>query len=114
VGPGAAGHVDGVRWKNAPRLGEYLRVGPLPPISDVEQLDQDGRIGEILMLGLRLMEGISLDRLEGLLAVGDRGAPRRLAVDRYTAVGLLEQLDGRLRFTRAGLLLADTVLADLL
>jgi oxygen-independent coproporphyrinogen-3 oxidase len=114
VGPGAAGHVDGVRWKNAPRLGEYLRVGPLPPISDVEQLDQDGRIGEILMLGLRLMEGISLDRLEGLLAVGDRGAPRRLAVDRYTAAGLLEQLDGRLRFTRAGLLLADTVLADLL
>jgi oxygen-independent coproporphyrinogen-3 oxidase len=114
LGPGAAGHVDGVRWKNAPRLGEYLRVGPLPPITETEQLDQDGRIGEILMLGLRLMEGISLDRLEALLAVGDRGAHRRLAVDRHTAAGLLEQPDGRLRFTRAGLLLADTVLADLL
>ncbi len=114
LGPGAAGHVDGVRWKNAPRLGDYLRVRPLPPITGQEQLDQDGRIGEILMLGLRLLEGIGLDRLEALLAVGDRGELRRLAVERHTATGLLEQRDGRLRFTRAGLLLADTVLADLL
>jgi oxygen-independent coproporphyrinogen-3 oxidase len=114
LGPGAAGHVDGVRWKNAPRLGEYLRVRPLPPITEVEQLDPDGRIGEILMLGLRLLEGIGLDRLESLLAAGDRGQARRLAVERHTAAGLLEQPDGRLRFTRAGLLLADTVLADLL
>ena len=114
LGPGAAGHVDGVRWKNAPRLGDYLRVRPLPPITRQEQLDQDGRIGEILMLGLRLLEGIGLDRLAALLAVGDRGELRRLAVERHTATGLLEQTDGRLRFTRAGLLLADTVLVDLL
>ena len=114
LGPGAAGHVDGVRWKNAPRLGDYLRIGPLPPITGQEQLDQDGRIGETLMMGLRLLEGIWLDRLGALLAVGDRGELRRLAVERHTAAGLLEQRDGRLRFTRAGLLLADTVLADLL
>ncbi len=66
------------------------------------------------MLGLRLLEGIGLDRLEVLLAVGARGEQRRLAVERHTATGLLEQPDGRLRFTRAGLLLAHTVLADLL
>ncbi len=114
LGPGAAGHVDGVRWKNAPRLGEYLRVRPLPPITGQEQLDQDGRIGETLMLGLRLLEGIALDRLEAMLAVGARGEPRRRAVERHTASGLLEQRAGRLRFTRGGLLLADTVLADLL
>ena len=66
------------------------------------------------MLGLRLLEGIRLDRLGALLAVGDRGELRRLAVERHTATGLLEQRDGCLRFTRAGLLLADTVLADLL
>jgi len=114
LGPGAAGHVDGVRWKNAPRLGDYLRVRRLPPITGVERLDQDGRIGETLMLGLRLLEGIALDRLETLLAVGDRGETRRLAIERHTASGLLEQPDGRLRFTRGGLLLADTVLADLL
>ena len=114
LGPGAAGHVDGVRWKNAPRLGDYLRVRQLPPITGQEQLDEDGRIGETLMLGLRLLEGIGLDRLGALLAVGDRGELRRLAVERHTATGLLTQRDGRLRFTRAGLLLADTVLADLL
>jgi len=114
LGPGAAGHFNGIRWKNVPRLGEYLRVRLLPPITGQEQLDQDGRIGEILMLGLRLMEGIGLDRLESLLSVGDRGELRRAVVDRYTTAGLLEQSGGRLRFTRAGLLLADTVLADLL
>ena len=109
MGPAAAGHVNGVRWKNVPRLSEYLKVGPLPPITDVEELDEDGRVGEILMLGLRLNEGISQARLPGLLAGG-----RAEIVRRHVASGLLEHREGRLRFTRRGRLLADTVLADLL
>ena len=109
MGPAAAGHVNGVRWKNVPRLSEYLKVGPLPPITDVEELDEDGRVGEILMLGLRLNEGISHARLQGLLAGG-----RAEIVRRHVAAGLLEHREGRLRFTRRGRLLADTVLADLL
>jgi oxygen-independent coproporphyrinogen-3 oxidase len=70
IGPSASGHVAGWRWKNVPRLGRYLEQGPLPPIEDAEHLDEDGRVGEELMLGLRLTEGIEQSRLDALLSVG--------------------------------------------
>jgi oxygen-independent coproporphyrinogen-3 oxidase len=114
LGPGAAGHIAGWRWINAPRLGDYLAGRGLPPITGAERLDDDGRVGEVLMLGLRLVEGIDLDRVKGLLALGVRGPQRAEAVNRHVGTGLLRRSDGRLRLTRRGLLLADRVLADLI
>ncbi len=113
-GPSASGHVDGVRWKNVPRLGEYLEHGPLGPIIDVEQVDEDSRIGELFMLGLRLMEGIPLERVEELLGCGERSGQRSDAIERHVAAGLMERTTGRLRLAPEGLMLADTVLADLI
>ncbi len=112
-GPSAAGHIQGTRWRNAPRLDDYLTVKPWPPICDVERLDVDGRIGEELMLRLRLIDGIALDRLDELLTSGLRGAERTAAIQRHIDGGLLQRDCGRLRLTRPGLLLADVVLADL-
>jgi oxygen-independent coproporphyrinogen-3 oxidase len=114
LGPSASGHAGGWRWKNRPRLAEYLDSGPLPPIVDAERLDADGRIGEELMLGLRLTDGISTDRLDALLGAGARGRSRRSAVDRFIAAGLLVRSGDVVRLSRRGLLLADTVLAELL
>lgn len=113
LGPSASGHVAGVRWKNIPRLGSYLESSALPPIVDFEQVDVDTRVGEALMLGLRLVEGMSISDVHELLAVGQRGKSRADAIAHHTAAGLLEQIDGRLRLTCDGLLLADSVLADL-
>jgi oxygen-independent coproporphyrinogen-3 oxidase len=114
LGPAAAGHVDGWRWTNAPRLDEYLGSCGLPPITGAERLDDDGRAGEVLMLGLRLVEGMALARVEQLLAMGSRGPQRARAIDRHVDAGLLQRSDERLRFSPRGLLLADTVLADLI
>ncbi|MCA9289776.1 MAG: radical SAM family heme chaperone HemW [Phycisphaerales bacterium] len=109
-GPAAAGHVAGRRWRNVPRLGDYLDVGPLPPITDVEHLDRRGRVGEQLMLGFRLREGIAESSLHEWLA----DAPdRRATVDGALRDGLLERHDGAVRFTRRGMLVADSVLSDL-
>ena len=58
-GPSASGHAAGWRWKNAPRLGDYMDGRPFPPVTDVERLDADGRIGEELMLGRRPSSGTS-------------------------------------------------------
>jgi oxygen-independent coproporphyrinogen-3 oxidase len=113
-GPSASGHVNGLRWKNVPRLGEYLDHGPLPSITDVERLDDDGRIGEAFMLGLRLIEGMPLDRVRHLLAHGRRRALRAAAIERHIAAGLLERGPDRLWLRASGLMLADSVLADLL
>lgn len=113
-GPSASGHVNGLRWKNVPRLGEYLEHGPLPPIVDVERVDEDSQIGEQFMLGLRLIQGIELDRVESLLSRGTRCEQRRAVVERHVAQGLLERTTSRLRFRAEAIMLADSVLAELI
>ncbi|MHC4081953.1 MAG: radical SAM family heme chaperone HemW [Planctomycetota bacterium] len=114
LGPAAAGHIAGWRWTNVPRLDDYLASSGLPPITGAERLDDDGRAGEVLMLGLRLVEGLPLDRVEQVLAMGGRGPQRARAIERHVDAALLQRRDDHLRLTRRGLLLADTVLADLI
>lgn len=112
-GPSASGHVNGVRWKNVPRLGSYLESTDLPPVLDLECVDDDAQVGEALMLGLRLIDGITREALQQLLKRGTRGPERRAAIERHIKTGLLQQSDDRVRFTQDGLLMADSVLADL-
>src|SRR5256714_794115 len=55
LGPAAASHVEGHRWRNRPHLGEWeLAVGEnqLPAV-DVEHLGAAGRASELIMLQLR-------------------------------------------------------------
>lgn len=111
LGPSASGHVAGVRWKNLPRLADYLEHGPLPPIVDVELPDPRRRVGERLMLSLRLNEGVALTELSQWLSISDDG--RAAAIDRHVQAGLLERSDRQLRLTERGQLLANEVLADL-
>ena len=54
------------------------------------------------------------DLKQQLLAMGSRGPQRAGAIERHVDAGLLQQSDERLHFTPRGLLLADTVLADLI
>jgi oxygen-independent coproporphyrinogen III oxidase len=114
LGPSASGHVRGMRWKNVARLAEYLASESLPPITDLETLDDDGRVGEALMLGLRVIDGVALDELDRLLALGRRGRERAATIERHINSGLLARSDSSLHLTDRGLLVADTVIAELL
>jgi coproporphyrinogen III oxidase-like Fe-S oxidoreductase len=59
LGPSGSAHVQGVRWKNVPRLSAWLASeSATSPIQDLEKVDEETRAGEILMLGLRLREGL--------------------------------------------------------
>ena len=111
VGPGAASHINGRRWRNSPNLTRYIDLAPNPPTEDHEQLDASGEFAEQLMLGLRLREGIDWpwftshpslrrDQLE--------------TANEYTNRGLLERVDNHLRLTRNGLFVADSIIAKLL
>lgn len=113
-GPSAASHGSGVRWRNIPRLATWLEQGPFAPVENVEILDADGRAGECFMLGLRMMSGLPVDRVAELLALGVRGESRSLAIERFKRDGLLEVLQGRLRLTSRGLMIADTILSTLI
>ncbi len=116
VGVGAAQYVGGVRSVNTRDLPGYLRriesgesaTGPS------EKLAPEARARETAVLMLRRTirgidrpefarhTGFDLDRLAGA------------ALERHTARGLIEDDGRRVRFTREGLFLADTVMCDLL
>lgn len=114
LGPSASGHVAGTRWKNSPRISDSLQADPWPRITDVEQVDSDGRAGEAFMLGLRLIDGLPESTIDALFQQGHRGPQRRAAIRQWTGRGLLESRNDRIRLTRRGLLMADMVLADLI
>ena len=112
-GPGAASHVAGHRWKNQPHIGKYLASSAdgEPPIIDEENLPEERRMGERLMLGLRLNEGVPLDWLHAQLPATDK---RWHAIDYVCTIGMLMRENGRLRLTRAGQFVADAVIRELL
>ena len=111
LGPSAASHVEGLRWRNAPDLDRYLQQPGNPPTADREQLADERRIGEELMLGLRLRQGVPEDWLAKRLRADD---PRRQTIAELIEMGMLERTATHLRLTARGLLVADTVIGKLL
>ena len=104
-GPGAHSHVGGVRWWNVRRPEAYaarLSAGE-SPVEDREVLTEADRQLEAVFLGLRLAEGLELDRLD---------AQGRQAAADAASDGLLETAalsEGRAVLTVRGRLLADAV-----
>ena len=75
-----------------------------------EELDADEQADELMLMGLRLREGMDLIRWRAL-------SGRPLSAEREEALienGLVERLgNNRLRCTPAGMLVLDAVVADL-
>ena len=111
LGPAAASHMDGTRWKNAAGLQRYIAEAPQPAIVDLERLPAAGRLFDELMLGLRLRDGIAWSWIQAELEAGD---PRRSTIDQMIELGLMERHAGRLRLTRRGLFVADSVIGQFL
>lgn len=112
LGPSAASHCDGRRWKNISNTDEYiarLRRGDSP--ADFEEtLDEATRAGEYVAFGLRMMEGVSMPAFRERFG-------RELSelwpgeLDSLHAEGLIERTPDRIRLTPRGKLLADEVSA---
>ena len=109
LGPAAWGHLDGLRWRNAPDLQAYLHSQGGAPVDEVEKLDDSRRFGEQIAVRLRVVKGVPIEWLEPRL-----DPTRRAAIERLCAEGLLERTPTHLRLTRRGLLLADHVATELL
>ena len=108
IGVGAVSTVRGVRWRNAPSLGRYVRALARGerPAREREPLDADTLGRERLLLALRLDEPVALDGLDAALD------PRGLA--RVERLGLAERRDGHLALTARGRFLGTGVTAELL
>ena len=113
-GPSGASHGSGVRWRNVPRLASWLESGPSPMVDEVEHLGEDGRVGECFMLGLRLIHGMAVTRVDELLREGPGSQRRRNVIATAVKDGRLEYRDEHLALTTRGLMVADSVLSALI
>ncbi len=115
VGPGAHGRLTlgGVRWatETATRPEDWLSAVERGEggISKRAVVAVEDRAIEMLLMGLRLREGIDLERYRALSGA-DLDAR---AVGELTALGLIEQDGGRMRATAAGRPVLNYVLGKL-
>jgi oxygen-independent coproporphyrinogen-3 oxidase len=115
LGPSAASHVQGCRWKNRPHLGEWeqaIACGSLPA-ADVERLSDDRRRGELAMLNLRLARGLNFADFAARTGA-DALELFASQIDRLSRLGLIRIDENAVRLTEAGLNVADAVAAEFL
>jgi putative oxygen-independent coproporphyrinogen III oxidase len=114
-GPGAASYIEGTRRSNHRSVTTWLRrmlsVGS--GVAEAETLSPEDRAREAVMLGLRQAEGIHADSFADRFgfSLPDLAGP---AIERFQNERLLESDGTHLRLTRAGRMLADTVVAAFL
>ena len=109
LGPGAFSYMDGCRFVLAQNVADWfskLEAGDFEP-AESERLDGARRECETLLLGLRLDTGVELSAFPAL--AGHLAA----ALPQLQAAGLVIIGGGRLRLTRKGMLLAETVFETL-
>ncbi|MGH2752983.1 MAG: radical SAM family heme chaperone HemW [Actinomycetota bacterium] len=111
-GAGAHGHLAGLRYWSVRLPRDFIArvTGGGSPEQGREVVED--RMGEALMLGLRLTSGIDVAALRRRF--GPPGPHRRATIGELEARGALEQRDGNLRLTDQATLLANDVISRLL
>lgn len=87
--------------------------GELRQIAGGETPDDATQRADAMILGLRLMRGVSIAEFTARFGVSPDAAFGP-AIAKHEALGLLERADGRLRLTDRGLLLSNELFVDLL
>jgi oxygen-independent coproporphyrinogen-3 oxidase len=112
LGPSAASHVEGHRFKNRPHLGEWEQAVPRGtlPVVEHEILTAPQRITERIMLELRLRRGVRFAdvRYGGI----DVRTFHAATLARLAQLGLIAVDDAHFALTESGLAVADAVAAE--
>ena len=108
-GPGAHSHIAGLRWWNVKHPAAYAQrlAAAESPAAGTERPDDESRTLERILLLSRIREGIAVD---------DVPSANRSRVAGLMADGLIDPvaaLQGRIRLTLRGRLLADAVVREL-
>ena len=110
AGPGAARYVEGRRETNHRSTTTYIKrvLAGQSPVAETETLSPEDRAREMLVLGLRRLAGVEgreLYRRTGYRL--EELSPA--ALDKHLAWGLLERVGDRIRLTRDGLFVSDSM-----
>jgi putative oxygen-independent coproporphyrinogen III oxidase len=114
-GPGAARYIGGVRETNHRSTTTYLKrtFAGESPVAEREQLSPEARARELLVFGLRRMEGVSRHEFKERTGIALDSLvirPLRRLVD----LGLVTDDGERIRLTREGLFVSDAIWPELL
>lgn len=115
LGLGAASLWGNQRFSNTSDFSLYLNNSGFPEKirGDRDALSLEAEMSEFMFLGLRMTKGVSkAEFLEGF------GVPIECVygkvLDKYKSVGLLEETEGRIFLTRAGIHVSNGVMAEFL
>ena len=111
VGAGASSYLNGERYKNVNLPSIYIREIEIKSnaIDTRERLEPLQAMGETLMLGLRLLKGISIDVFENRFQVSFQKVYGK-AVESLLNQELITFNQNRIALSRKGLFLADSVI----
>ncbi|WP_314436367.1 radical SAM family heme chaperone HemW [uncultured Streptococcus sp.] len=109
IGAGASGYVDGVRYKNHGPIRHYLSAVEEGNARITEEhLSQKEQMEEEMFLGLRKKSGVSMVRFEEKFGRSFDGLYGEVVKD-LVQQGLMQIEGDRVRMTKRGLFLGDTV-----
>ncbi len=114
IGPSGASYIENVRYKNLESLDVYIKAlqsKNFPPREE-EKLSKEERFREAVILGLRILQGISRKKLYKSFGF-DIKRYYGETLENLVEKGFLEWAGDLLRFTKSGMLLANQVLSYL-
>lgn len=116
-GPGAHSYFKDIRFSYKRSVSNYIKcclgVGNEEMTDEYEEIPLRERLGEYIMLRMRLNEGI--DTRKFLMLFGkdfERTYGKKLA--KYIKGGFVEYENGHYRFTRSGMFVSNYILSDIL
>jgi oxygen-independent coproporphyrinogen-3 oxidase len=111
-GCGAHSTRNGIRWKNVSETARYVDAVErgVPVAESPRRLSLEERVGDVLITGLRLVEGVRPAAVEHRYGVDVR-ARYGADVRRFVDAGWMIEAAGRWRLTRAGMLVSNEILS---
>ena len=115
VGPSAAGYIDGRRYKNIADIDAYIRMMDVQGHAEAESelVDTQMLMTEMIMMQLRLVEGLSIASFRERTGV-DPLAVFKDTLNRLVELGFVTVSDTHIALTRQGRLISDAVMGDLI
>lgn len=114
VGPSASGFVHGRRYKNVPDIVRYVRMMDQSGTAEIEAETPDVSTlaMELVMMQLRLVEGLSIELFHNCTGEDPLGLFQPL-LDRFVEDHLVVISDSHISLTRTGRLVANEVIRQL-
>lgn len=114
LGPSAHSFDGRTRSWNVANNAQYLRriTAGESPVAQAETLSPREQLNEMLMVQLRLGEGLDLQVLKDRFDF-DLLAVEEAAIHRYLDAAYMEQVAGRLRLTPRGQMVSDSIISEL-